>query len=94
MIVAMDTPNVEYQHQLAEALAQADSDIGSLRARLAERESLAEELAAAQARLAACRAESAQLRTDLEGVTGSASWRLTSPLREALSLVRNLRGQP
>jgi hypothetical protein len=89
----MAAPDSDYERHLAEGLIQADDEIGQLRARLAERDDAAEQLAAAQAELAACRAESAQLRVDLAGVMGSASWRVTSPLRAAVARARALRGR-
>ena len=87
----------EHRRLLAEALARADSDIGELRARLAEGERAADrvaaELAVAQGQLAECRAECTQLRIDLAGVTGSVSWRATAPVRLAAARVRALRGR-
>ena len=74
----------EHRRLLAEALAQADADIGGLRARLAEGERVADELAAS-------RAECEQLQRDLAGVTSSLSWRITAPLRLAAARARTLR---
>jgi hypothetical protein len=76
----------EHRQLLAEALAQADADIGDLRARVADGERTAAELAA-------CRAECQQLRVDLAGVIGSVSWRATSPLRLAAAQARALRAR-
>ena len=87
----------EHRRLLAEALARADSDIGELRARVAEGERVGErvaaELAVAQAQLAESRAECTQLRIDLAGVMGSLSWRATAPARLAAARVRTLRGR-
>jgi hypothetical protein len=64
----------EHRRLLAESLAQADRDIGELRGQLIDREAL-------EAEVRALRVECGQLRTDLAGVTGSLSWRITAPLR-------------
>ena len=87
----------EHRRLLAEALLRADSDIGQLRARVAEGERVCEriaaELAVAQSQLAESRAECTQLRIDLAGVTGSVSWRATAPLRVTAARVRELLGR-
>jgi hypothetical protein len=83
----------DHRQLLAEALAQADADIGELRARVADGERTAEELAAVQRDLEACRAECRQLRIDLTGVMGSLSWRTTAPLRLAAAQARALRAR-
>ncbi len=76
----------EHRQLLAEALAQADADIGELRALVAEDARVADELAA-------CRAECVQLRRELDGVTGSLSWRVTVPLRLIAGRARTLRAR-
>jgi hypothetical protein len=76
----------EHRQLLAEALARADADIGELRARVADGERIADELAA-------CQADCRQLRVDLAGVTGSLSWRATAPLRLAAAQARALRAR-
>jgi hypothetical protein len=83
----------EHRRLLAEALARADHDIGELRARVAEGEGVATELAVAERELAICKAECRQLRIDLAGVMGSLSWRATAPARLAAARARSLRGR-
>jgi hypothetical protein len=83
----------EHRRLLAEALAQADSDIGELRVRVADGERAAAALVVTQRDLAVCRAECAQLQTDLAGVMGSLSWRATAPVRLAAARARALRGR-
>jgi hypothetical protein len=91
----MTTSPDEYPRLLAEALACADDDIGELRARVAQDErtaaKLEAKLTAVENELTACRAECAQLRIDLAGVTSSVSWRATTPLRFAAARARALR---
>jgi hypothetical protein len=83
----------EHRRLLAEALAQADSDIGELLLRVAEGERVAAELVVVQRELAVCRAECTQLEVDLAGVMGSLSWRATAPIRLAAARARALRGR-
>jgi hypothetical protein len=82
----MTASSDEHRRLLAEALARADQDIGELRARVAEGERVAAELAV-------CQAECRQLRIDLAGVMGSLSWRATAPARLAAARARALRGR-
>jgi hypothetical protein len=90
----MTSPD-EYPRFLAEALACADDEIGELRARAAEDErtaaNLEAKLTAVRDELSVCRAECAQLRIALAGVTSSVSWRVTTPLRFAAARARALR---
>jgi hypothetical protein len=83
----------EHRRLLAEALAQADHDIGKLRVRVAEGERVAAELAVVQRQLAVSRAECSQLQVDLAGVMGSLIWRATAPVRLAAARARALRGR-
>ena len=84
--MTMPASTDEHRRLLAEALAQADTDIGTLRGRVAYLEAVERELAV-------CRAECAQLRVDLAGVKGSLSWRLTAPIRLAAARARALLGR-
>jgi septal ring factor EnvC (AmiA/AmiB activator) len=79
----------ETEHQILRAqFGSLQAEIAALQAQVA---TLQAEIGTLQARLASSQTERAQLVEQLQAVYQSHSWRVTEPLRRAITLIRRLR---